>query len=41
MAAGETWAKAWSVASQSQGKSVQPDVPHTISWVGRGSVILR
>jgi hypothetical protein len=41
MAAGETWAKAWSVASQPQGKSVQPDVPHTISSLGRGSVILR
>jgi hypothetical protein len=41
MAAGETWAKAWSVVSQPQGKSVQPDVPHTISSLGRGSVILR
>jgi hypothetical protein len=41
MAAGETWAKAWSVASQPQGKSVQPDVPHIISSLGRGSVILR
>jgi hypothetical protein len=41
MAAGETWAKAWSAASQPQGKSVQPDVPHTISSLGRGSVILR
>jgi len=41
MQAGETLAKAWSVASQPAGKSVQPDVPHTISSLGRGSVILR
>jgi hypothetical protein len=41
MAAGETLAKAWSVASQPEGKSVQPDVPHTISSLGRGSVVLR
>lgn len=41
MAAGETLAKAWSVASQPEGKSVQPDVPHTISSLGRGAVILR
>ena len=41
MAAGETWAKAWTVASQPQGKSVQQDVPHTISSLGRGSMILR
>jgi hypothetical protein len=41
MTAGETLAKAWSVASQPEGKSVQPDVPHTISWLGRGGVILR
>jgi hypothetical protein len=41
MAAGETWAKAWTVASQPQGKSVQPDLPRTISSLGRGSIILR
>ena len=41
MQAGETLAKAWSVASQPEGKSVQPDVPHTISALGRGSVILK
>jgi hypothetical protein len=41
MQAGETLSKAWSVASQPEGKSVQPDVPHTISSLGRGSVILR
>jgi hypothetical protein len=41
MAAGETLAKAWSVASQPEGKSVQPDVPHTISSLGRGAVVLR
>jgi hypothetical protein len=41
MAAGETMAKAWSVASQPEGKSVQPDVPHTISTLGRPSVVLR
>jgi hypothetical protein len=41
MQAGETLAKAWSVASQPVGKSVQPDVPHTISSLGRGSVVLR
>ncbi|HEY6764189.1 MAG TPA: hypothetical protein VI386_05410 [Candidatus Sulfotelmatobacter sp.] len=41
MAAGETFSKAWSVASQPEGKSVQPDVPHTISSAGRGGVILR
>lgn len=41
MAAGETFSKAWSVASQPEGKSVQPDVPHTISSLGRGGVVLR
>jgi hypothetical protein len=41
MQAGETFAKAWSVASQPAGKSVQPDVPHVISSIGRGSVILK
>jgi hypothetical protein len=38
---GESFAKAWNVASQPEGKSVQPDVPHTITSLGRGSVILR
>jgi hypothetical protein len=37
----ETLAKAWSIASQPEGKSVQPDVPHTISSLGRGSVVLK
>ena len=40
MAAGETLSKAWN-AAQPEGKSVQPDVPHTISWLGRGAVVLR
>jgi hypothetical protein len=41
MATGETFAKAWAVASQPEGKSVQPDVPHTISALGRGGVVLK
>jgi hypothetical protein len=41
MTAGETLAKAWNVASSPEGKSVQPDVPHTVSSLGRGSVVLR
>jgi hypothetical protein len=41
MQSGETLAKAWNVASQPEGKSVQPDVPHTISSLGRGSVVLK
>jgi hypothetical protein len=41
MQSGETLARAWSIASQPEGKSVQPDVPHTISHLGRGSVILK
>jgi hypothetical protein len=41
MQAGETFVKAWSVASQPEGKSVQPDVPYTISSPGRGSVVLK
>jgi hypothetical protein len=40
MAAGETLSKAWN-AAQPAGKSVQPDLPHTISWLGRGAVVLR
>jgi hypothetical protein len=41
LAAGESFAKAWNVVSKPEGKSVQPDVPHTIVSLGRGSVILR
>ena len=41
MAAGETFSNAWKVVSQPAGKSVQPDAPHTVSWIGRGTVILR
>jgi hypothetical protein len=41
LAAGEPFAKAWNVVSKPEGKSVQPDVPHTIVSLGRGSVILR
>jgi hypothetical protein len=41
MAAGETLSKAWNVAAQPEGKSIQPDVPHTISSLGRGAVVLR
>jgi hypothetical protein len=41
MAAGETLLKAWNVAANPEGKSVQPDVPQTISWLGRGTVVLR
>ena len=41
LSSGETFAKAWNVASQPEGKSVQPDVPHTITSLGRGSVILK
>jgi hypothetical protein len=39
MAAGETLSKAWNVAANPEGKSVQPDVPLTISWLG--NVVLR
>lgn len=38
---GESFAKAWSVVSKPEGKSVQPDVPHTITSLGRGGVVLR
>jgi hypothetical protein len=41
MQAGETLTKAWSVASNPEGKSVQPDVPHVVVSLGRGSVVLR
>jgi hypothetical protein len=41
MAKGETLSKAWNVAANPEGKSVQPDVPLTISWLGRGTVVLR
>jgi hypothetical protein len=41
MTAGDTLAKAWDTATHPEGKSVQPDVPHIISSLGRGAVILR
>ncbi len=41
LCAGESFSKAWNVVSKPEGKSVQPDVPHTITSLGRGSVILR
>jgi len=41
MAAGETLSKAWNVAANPEGQSVQPDVPHTISSLGRGTIVLR
>jgi hypothetical protein len=41
MQAGDALSKAWSVASQPEGKSVQPDIPHVISSLGRGGVVLK
>jgi len=41
LAAGESFAKAWNVVSKPEGKSVQPDVPHTIVSMGRGGVVFR
>jgi hypothetical protein len=41
MSMGQTLSKAWDVATHPEGKSVQPDVPHTISSLNRGAVILR
>jgi hypothetical protein len=41
MQKGDTLSKAWSVASQPEGKSVQPDIPHVISSLGRGGVVLK
>lgn len=41
LSAGESFSKAWNVASKPEGKSVQPDVPHTIAYLGRGGVVLR
>lgn len=41
MSAGEPFSKAWNVASRPEGKSVQPDVPHTTATLGRGGVVLR
>jgi len=41
MQSGQTFSKAWNIATHPEGKSVQPDVPHTISSLGRGGVILR
>jgi hypothetical protein len=41
ISAGQTLSKSWNVATHPEGKSVQPDVPHTISSLGRGAVVLR
>jgi|SRR5436305_1674380 len=41
MSGGESFSKAWSVVSKPEGKSVQPDVPHTITTLGRGGVVLK
>jgi hypothetical protein len=40
MAGGESFSRAWNVASKPEGKSVQPDVPQTLSALGRGGVVL-
>lgn len=39
--AGESFSKAWNVVSNPVGKSVQPDVPYTITSLGRGGVVLK
>jgi len=39
--AGEAFSKAWNTAAKPEGKSVQPDVPHTITSLGRGGIILK
>jgi hypothetical protein len=41
LAAGESFSKAWKVASTPEGRSVQPDVPHAITSLGRGAVVLK
>lgn len=41
LVAGESFSKAWKVASTPEGRSVQPDVPHTITSLGRGAVVLK
>ena len=41
MSSGQTLAKAWDIATHPEGKSVQPDVPQTISSLNRGAIILR
>lgn len=41
LSAGESFAKAWNTTIKPEGKSVQPDVPHTITSLGRGGVILK
>lgn len=41
LSAGESFSKAWNVASKPEGRSVQPDVPHTITTLGRGAVVLK
>lgn len=41
LSSGESFSRAWNVVSKPEGKSVQPDVPHTITTLGRGTVVLR
>lgn len=41
LAAGDSFSKAWKVASTPEGRSVQPDVPHAITSLGRGAVVLK
>ncbi len=41
LSSGDSFSKAWNVVSKPEGKSVQPDVPHTITSPGRGGVVLR
>lgn len=41
MSTGQTFSKAWTIATHPEGKSVQPDIPHTISHLGRGAIVLR
>lgn len=41
LTAGETFSKAWNIASKPEGRSVQPDVPHTVTMIGRGNMVLR
>jgi len=41
LSSGESFGKAWNVVSKPEGKSVQPDVPHTSVSTGRSGVILR
>ncbi len=41
LSAGESFSKAWNLVSKPQGKSVQPDVPETITSLGRSAVVLK